>query len=809
VKQTLAESVAVLGGRLPPASRGDETLPEEILDQDERIAQLTKQLQGLRTRLEKLGGEVVRADYKVLHLTQEVRRAREAFNFLTGFQNSIGRASSLEELFESAMKAIVSELWMKRAVLLERSGKSNAFVPVSFLGYQPDAQPLRFTLPSDARTDWSKPHLVNGTTPREEWIGEVRSALEVPYFVWVPSQQHGRVETVLVAGNLVEDAAQQPVLSEHDLALIVSVGAILSVGRMNLLARERLKRQVRYQSLLHKVSALLMRHFDAPSTHFDEVLSQLGVEWSLDRVRLLFRHPDGRRIDVAYQWSAGSCKADESMEYPLDEIPRWRDAMANGETIIIDDVESLAEADRGPLITMGIRSLLLVPITVQQAVVAWASFEQYANPRTWTSADVQLLELFAGLVSRAIAREREVEERAQLEAEYHHSKKMEAVGQLAGGVAHDFNNLLTTIQGYAQLLSAKLPEEYREMPGLKEIVMASERAAGLTRQLLAFSRRDTGKTGPVEVNTVISDTMKLMRRMLGDKVTLDLDLADNLTAIVGDSQQLSQMVMNLAINARDAMPEGGNLTISTRHLAAIGALPRRFSIPGIEWCQLIQVTDTGVGMDHETKERIFEPFFTTKDAGQGTGLGLSIVFSVVRRHAGLIDVVSEPGVGTTFSIFLPVREPVAEEKEETAVHVTHKARPQEKILIVEDDDSVRGMICEVLESQGYEVLAVTNGREALDELEQSASDVSLIMTDVVMPDMGGLEMWECLVADGNDTPVVVMSGFPQGKETNEMLKSAAAYLQKPFGPNEISRTVRETLDSVTGEGEETTARGVH
>ncbi len=740
MKQTLAESVAVSGDRLPPASRGDATLPEEILDKDARIAQLTKQLQGLRSRLEKLGGEVVRADYKVLHLTQEVRRAREAFSFLTGFQNSIGRASSLEELLESAMKAIVSELWMKRAVLLERSGKSSVFVPVSFLGYPSDARPLRFTLPSDARTDWSKPHLVNGTTPTEEWIGEVRSALEVPYFVWVPSQRHGRVETVLVAGNLVEDAAQQPVLSEHDLALIVSVGAILSVGRMNLLARDRLKRQVRYQSLIHKVSALLMRHFDAPSTHFDQVLSQLGVEWSLDRVRLLFRHSDGRRIDVAYQWSAGSCEADESRKYPLDEIPRWRDAMANGETIIIDDVESLAEADRAPLITMGIRSLLLVPITVQQAVVAWASFEQYANPRTWTSADVQLLELFAGLVSRAIAREREVEERAQLEAEYHHSKKMEAVGQLAGGVAHDFNNLLTTIQGYAQLMSAKLPEEYREMPGLKEIVMASERAAGLTRQLLAFSRRDTGKTGPVEVNSVISDTMKLMRRMLGDKVTLDLDLADNLTAIVGDSQQLSQMVMNLAINARDAMPEGGNLTISTRQLAAVSALPRRFSIPGIDWCQLIQVTDTGEGMDRETKERIFEPFFTTKDAGQGTGLGLSIVFSVVRRHAGLIDVVSEPGAGTTFSIFLPVREPVAEETEETTVHVTHKARPQEKILIVEDDDSVRGMICEVLESQGYEVLAVTNGREALDELEQSASDVSLIMTDVVMPDMGGLVM---------------------------------------------------------------------
>ncbi len=764
-------------------------------DREARIRELENQLKGLRSRLEKLGGEVVRADYKVLHLTQEVRRSREAFSFLTGFQNSISRAQSIDALYESALKAMVAELWMKRAIVLQHTGQSNTLEPAGSLGYSSDESAAPVTLPTDARSEWSKPQLVNGSTPPADWIEAVRTALGVPFFVWVPGLQHGRVETVLVAGNLVEDAAQQPVLTEHDLDLITSVGAILSVGRMNLLARGKLKRQVRYQSLLHKVSALLMRDFDAPSTHFDEVLSQVGIEWGLDRVRLLMRDADGSGATIGHQWDSGKCASSDT--YVLDAVDRWRDAMAGGETVVIDDVASLPEADRGPLSSMGIRSLLLIPITVQQSVVAWASFEQCQSDRSWPSADVQLLELFGGLISRAIAREREVEERAQLEAEYHHSKKMEAVGQLAGGVAHDFNNLLTTIQGYAQLMSMRLPEEYRDMPGLKEIVMASERAAGLTRQLLAFSRRDTGKTGPVEVNTVVSDTMKLMSRMLGEKVTLDLDLAEEMPPIVGDSQQLSQLIMNLAINARDAMPEGGSLTISTQELAAVGGLPRRFSIPGIERCQVVQVTDTGEGMDEETKERIFEPFFTTKGAGQGTGLGLSIVFSVVRRHGGFIDVVSELGKGTTFSVFLPVRAPVEEEEEDRGPEETHTARAQETILVVEDDDSVRTMICEVLESHGYNVLAVTNGREALDELEQDSGDVSLVMTDVVMPEMGGVEMWEQFVAEGYNVPTVVMSGYPQGKESSEMLRGAAAYLQKPFGPREITRVVRQTLDATT------------
>jgi len=776
-------------------------LGDEVHDKEVRTEELEAQLKGLRSRLEKLGGEVMRADYSVLHLTQEVRRSREAFSFLTQFQNSISRASSLDALYGIALKSIVSELWMKRAVVLERDAGGGDPTPASFLGFPSESPPLPLSLPPEERAVWSKPQVVNGETEDAAWIAAAREALGIPHFVWVPSVANGRIDTVLVAGNLIEDAAQQPRLSEHDLDLVVSVGAILSVARMNLLARKRLKRHVRYQALLHKASALFMRDFDAPSTHFEEVLTRIGREWSFDRVRLLTREAGASTTEVSYEWVADGVRRDEPQGFALGKVPRWREALAGGETILIDDAEVLRDDERDHLRTMGIRSLLLVPITVQRAVVAWVSFEQCTDARSWSSTDVQLLELFGGLISRAIAREREVEERSQLEAEYHHSKKMEAVGQLAGGVAHDFNNLLTTIQGYAQLMSARLPEEYRDMPGLKEIVMASERAAGLTRQLLAFSRRDEGKTGPVELNSIISDTMKLLSRMMGEKVSLDLDLGESMPPLVGDSQQLSQMIMNLAINGRDAMPDGGQLTISTRHYAAAGALAGRFSIPGIERCQVVEVRDTGTGMDGQTKERIFEPFFTTKGEGQGTGLGLSIVFSVVRRHGGFIDVASRPGEGTTFSIYLPVRDPAPTEKhEDRPSEEPVRAQAGEKILLVEDDESVRAMICEVLESQGYSVVAVNNGREALEELEQTSDDVSLIMTDIVMPEMNGLEMWECLEQEGYTMPVIVMSGYPQGEDSREMLKGAASYLQKPFGPREITSAVRQTLDSATGAG---------
>ena len=767
-------------------------MAEAARDREDRIVELERQLQGLRSRVEKLGGEVVRADYKILHLTQEVRRSRKAFGFLTGFQNSISHARTLDVLYRIALKSIISELWMKRAVLLETDPTGRYLRPVEWLGYPPDTRPGEMEIIPDERSAWARPHVVNGETAPRAWINAVRDSLHMPFFVWIPATTNGRLERALVTGTLVEDAAQEPRLTGHDLDLFVSVGAILSVGRTNILARSRLKRQVIYQSLLHRSSSVLLKDYDAPTAHFDDVVAQVGATWSLDRVRLLKRRTDDRISEVRHEWTASGVQEGAGEPYTLEAVPRWRDAMLGGETIRIDDVDTLGD-EGAPLRAAGISSLLVVPTTVQQSVVGWASFERSGAAHPWSPEDVQFLEVIAGLVSRAVAREMEIEERAQLEAEYHHSKKMEAVGQLAGGVAHDFNNLITTIQGYAQLIISRLPEEYREMTGLKEIIQASEKAAGLTRQLLTFSRRDTATDGTIELNLIVNDTMRLIGRMLGEKVNVELDLSTGLPVIVGDSQQMSQVLMNLAINARDAMPDGGDVRISTRRLVVSEALARRISIPGVKRCQLLEVTDSGQGMDQETQDRIFEPFFTTKEEGRGTGLGLAIVFSAIRRHGGFIDVTSSPGEGTSFRVYLPER--VSGETGEPAGAGEAEAAPREKILVVEDDEGVRTMICDALAAQGYEILSATNGREALDELDGAGDGVSLVVTDIVMPEMGGRQMWERLSEEGYDIPVIVMSGYPNGRDTTEFVRGAATFLQKPFGPREISRAVRHVLDS--------------
>ncbi len=765
-----------------------------VTDKDGRIEELERHVAGLRKRMEKLGGESMRAEYKVLHLTQEVRRSREAFGFLTGFQRKIGAAGSIGALYDVALKSIIAELWMKRAVVLEYVEEERVLRPVAALGYQGDQRPDVIPVDDIDSELWTSASIVNGVTEQTPWVERITTALSLPFFTWVPSVANEGHETILVAGTLAEDSAQEPRLTDHDLGLLVSVGAILWVGRMNLLARDRLRLQVRYEALLHRVSEILLKDYDAPMSHFDDVIRRVGRAWSFDRVRLVDRGTGASLSSVLHEWTTrGTEAAGNGSPHPLEFTSEWREAMAAGQPIRIDDTHELPSDDSAALREQGIRSLLLLPVTVNEAVVGWMSFEQCSRRSAWGDEDIKILEVIASLIARAIGRQTDLEERAHLEAEYNHAKKMEAVGQLAGGVAHDFNNLLTTIQGYAQLLMSRLPDEYCESGGLKEIIMASERAAGLTRQLLTFSRKDTAQTSALNLNESIEEMMKLLRRMLGDGVNVELDLADELSISTGDRQQLSQIVMNLAINARDAMSGEGDLKISTREYENIGPLAQRFTIPGVERCQVIEVTDTGTGMDEETQERIFEPFFTTKEAGKGTGLGLSIVFSVIRRHGGFVDIESELGKGTTFSVYLPVKTPEVEETK--GDERAESMNGHETILLVEDDDNVRGLIVSVLSDSGYNVISATNGREALERMEESADDVALLMTDVVMPEMNGRELWDSFSDLGYDVPLIVMSGYPKGEEEGGFLDQASTYLQKPFGPKEIAEAVRHTLDA--------------
>jgi len=389
----------------------------------------------------------------------------------------------------------------------------------------------------------------------------------------------------------------------------------------------------------------------------------------------------------------------------------------------------------------------------------------------------------------------EITERKRLEEQLLHSQKMEAVGQLAGGVAHDFNNILTAIVGYTDLLAAELGPNEQQHEDLEEIRKAARRAAALTRQLLAFSRKQVLEPRIIDVNGVVMNLDKMLRSLISENIELKTVLADDLAAARADPNQIEQVIMNLAINARDAMPEGGTVTIETRNATLDDAYAAQHVsvIPG-EYVMLA-VSDTGCGMDEKTQSRIFEPFFTTKPPGRGTGLGLSTVYGIVKQTGGNIWLYSEPGKGTTFKIYLPA---IAALPEDIGKVAPAEALPRGggTVLVVEDDEQLRRLTHRALASQGYTVLEADRGSTALDIARRHKGHIDLLLTDVIMPDTNGRKLAETIRAARPGLRVLYMSGYPDGAiASHGMLEPGVAYLPKPFTTEAVTRRVREVLEA--------------
>src|SRR5438552_12669881 len=389
----------------------------------------------------------------------------------------------------------------------------------------------------------------------------------------------------------------------------------------------------------------------------------------------------------------------------------------------------------------------------------------------------------------------EITDRKQLEEQLMQSQQMEAVGQLAGGIAHDFNNILTAIVGYTDLLTAELGANEQQHEDLEEIRKAARRAAALTRQLLAFSRKQVLEPRIIDVNGVVMNLDKMLRSLISENIELNTVLADDLAAARADQNQIEQVIMNLAINARDAMPDGGTVTIETRNatLDDTYAAQHVSVIPG-EYVMLA-VSDTGCGMDEKTKSRIFEPFFTTKPAGRGTGLGLSTVYGIVKQTGGNIWLYTEPGKGTTFKIYLPAIAALPEDIGKVAP--VEAARPgRGTVLVVEDDEQLRRLTHRALAAQGYPVLEADRGSTALDIARRHKGQIDLLLTDVIMPDTNGRKLAETIQAARPGLRVLYMSGYPDGAiASHGMLEPGVAYLAKPFTTEAITRRVREVLEA--------------
>jgi len=403
----------------------------------------------------------------------------------------------------------------------------------------------------------------------------------------------------------------------------------------------------------------------------------------------------------------------------------------------------------------------------------------------------------SGQVVNYVAVKRDVTDVRRMEEQLRQSQKMEAVGRLAGGVAHDFNNLLTAISGYSDLLLHRLPDYSTLRRVVEEIRKAGDRAAALTRQLLAFSRRQVLQPKVLDLNAVVTNMGQMLRRLIGEDIELSTDLSPSLSRVKADPGQIEQVIVNLAVNARDAMPDGGRITIATADAdlspAYAAAHPEVRPGPHV----LLSVADTGHGMDDETQAHLFEPFFTTKDRGKGTGLGLATVYGIVQQSGGHIRVNSAADSGSTFLIYLP-RVETAEDGGRSAV-LPPLPRPSpgtETVLLAEDEEVVRRFAREILSGNGYKVLEAGNGREALLLSEAHRGEIHLLLTDVVMPKMSGRELTERIRPLRPDLRILYMSGYiDDAILRHSVLEEGIPFLQKPFTSEGLARKVREVLDS--------------
>ncbi len=398
-----------------------------------------------------------------------------------------------------------------------------------------------------------------------------------------------------------------------------------------------------------------------------------------------------------------------------------------------------------------------------------------------------------GLITHFIAIKRDLTEQRKLEEQLRQSQKMESIGTLAGGIAHDFNNILTAISGYGQLSLMKMAADDPHRHNTESILEAVVRATHLTQQMLLFSRKKSSDKRSVDLNEIVANVEKFLKRVIGEDIDFKTAIHETPISVLADTHQLEQVLMNLATNARDAMPHGGALTVTTKTLSMSKDLASAHGIPSPGTCALITVADTGTGMDEETRERIFEPFFTTKEAGKGTGLGLSVVYGIIKEHNGYIDIASEPGAGTNFCIYLPLIDQVVEAKSSTVEDTIIGGT--ETILLAEDDKMVREMTVAMLTEFGYTVITAEDGADAVRKFTQQNVAIDLLLFDLIMPIMNGKEAFDEIRKVRSGIKVIFSSGYAPETLRQKLTLATGAYLiAKPSPPNELLRKVRSVLD---------------
>ncbi len=562
----------------------------------------------------------------------------------------------------------------------------------------------------------------------------------------------------------------------------------------------QLKMQSRFQELLMKMSANYIKlPLESVDGAIHASLGELAEFFKADKAFIFSYDFERGSASATHEWSRPGTESvmDKFQGLPLSEIPDWDvEAHRHGKPIWMPDAASMPPGNmQSRLLRDGVKSLLTVPLMDAEACLGFVGFTWLSSHYALSGNEQSLLTVFANLLVNVRKRKASELERAKLEDQFQQAQKMEAVGRLAGGVAHDFNNMLQAIMGYLFLIEDEIPKGSALYENLQEIQKATEKSADLTRQLLAFARKQAVSPKELDLNETVEGMLKMLRRLIGENIDISWIPGPGCCRVKMDPSQIDQILANLCVNARDAIEGNGKVTIETglESFDAESCANRPGFLPG-DYVRLV-VSDDGCGMGKEVKDRLFEPFFTTKDTGKGTGLGLAMVYGIVKQNDGFINVYSEPGRGSSFNIYLPLLPSASKGQGGERPPAPPASNGDETILLVEDEKMLLKMAKSVLESFGYKVLAASAPDEALSIARESKGRIHLLVSDVVMPKMNGGTLAAKISEMRPDVKCLFMSGYTSNViASHGILDESVEFIQKPFPLPALAIKVREVLD---------------
>jgi signal transduction histidine kinase/CHASE1-domain containing sensor protein len=529
----------------------------------------------------------------------------------------------------------------------------------------------------------------------------------------------------------------------------------------------------------------------------EDSLGRIGSFCKVDRSYVfLFDHRQ-QTMGETHEWRSDGIQAEQDnlQDIPLSELPALMEALSTLEIVHIPNVSQLTDTwknERELLKQQGTLSLVVVPMEQSERLIGFVGFDSVKRLHEWETWQFTMLRIFADRLSGALERKRVEEERNKLEVQLFQAQKLESIGTLAGGIAHDFNNLLQIIQGFAEVLLMKKKETDLDYNALMSIMHAAQSGADLVLRILAFGRKSKINPEPLDLNKQVEQAGKLLSRTIPKTIDVEERLEERLALVNADTIQIEQILMNLALNAVDAMPEGGKLTIETKNVMFNESLCEVHLDGNPSDLVELSISDTGQGMETETLKHMFEPFFTTKGVGRGTGLGLSVVYGIVKQHGGDITCESELGKGTTFKIYLPVSQPQAKPK--APIEDSGPYSGTETILLVDDEEDVRNCGKIILEDCGYTVLTALNGQDALNIYKQEMNRISLVILDLIMPELDGSRCIRELLKINPELKVLIQSGVASGSTAVKSLDlGARGFVRKPYRVSEFLNAVGQIL----------------